>query len=671
MFKNLLSRRSDGPFFLITVLLILVIAVYNWIIALLAVILTGGAYVLTRKNHNERSREISQFFDAISRSVDQASTYAVQNLPIGIAIIDMQSNLCWANSVFRDWVGDIDNDQKLDHIMPNLKVDKFWGKSGYFFEHISERYYRVVYKYLQTEAAEDDNYLILYFEDITDTERQKINSLAAVPVFCDIEIDNMEEVAKGMTAVQRATLVTNVNNALIGELSGHNCFIRGYGNEKYIACMSRETLEFYKENNFAFLEKIRAIHTVNQIPVTLSMGVALFPSDVIAAGKADFNELADKARAGLDLALGRGGDQVVVYEDDGSPHFSGGKTRSVEKNTRVRARVVSQAIHELIDNSEMVLVMGHEREDYDSLGAAVGVAHMARLAEKPVHVVLSDQADAVQRLTSELMDDPDFKDLIISPETAEKICNNQTLLFITDTHRPDMTAAPALLTKTDHRVVIDHHRRSSDFIQKPLLTYTETSSSSTSELVTELLQYFQEDVDLAKIEATALYAGIVVDTKNFAVQTGVRTFDAASYLRRCGADPDIVRDLFSCDFDTVKDRAAILSGARIKDGIAVASCSKGQANAMIIAAQAADALVNIDKVEASFTFYYLDDGYIGVSARSRGDINVQLVMEAIGGGGHRTVAGAQVKGRTMEEAQDVVMAALRETLDKNKEIDEK
>lgn len=671
MFKNLLSRRSDGPFFLIAVLLILVIAVYNWIVALLGVILIGGAYVLTRKNHNERSREISQFFDAISRSVDQASTYAVQNLPIGIAIIDMQSNLCWANSVFRDWVGDIDNDQKLDHIMPNLKVDKFWGKSGYFFEHIGERYYRVVYKYLQTEAAEDDNYLILYFEDITDTERQKLNSLAAVPVFCDIEIDNMEEVAKGMTAVQRATLVTNVNNALIGELSGHNCFIRGYGNERYIACMSRETLEFYKENNFAFLEKIRAIHTVNRIPVTISMGVALFPSEVIAAGKANFNELAEKAQAGLDLALGRGGDQVVVYEDDGSPHFYGGKTRSVEKNTRVRARVVSQAIHELIDTSELVLVMGHEREDYDSLGAAVGVAHMARMAGKPVHVVLSDQTDAVERLTSELMDDPDFKDLIISPETAEKLCNNQTLLFVTDTHRPDMTAAPALLTKTDRRVVIDHHRRSSDFIQKPLLTYTETSSSSTSELVTELLQYFQEDVDLAKIEATALYAGIVVDTKNFAVQTGVRTFDAASYLRRCGADPDIVRDLFSCDFDTVKDRAAILSGARIKEGIAVASCPKGLANAMIIAAQAADALVNIDKVEASFTFYYLDDGYIGVSARSRGDINVQLVMEAIGGGGHRTVAGAQVKGRTMEEAQEIVMAALRETLDKNKEIDEK
>ena len=267
--------------------------------------------------------------------------------------------------------------------------------------------------------------------------------------------------------------------------------------------MSRDTLEYYKEDNFSFLEKIRSIHTVNRIPVTLSMGIALFPSEVIAAGKANFSELATKARAGLDLALGRGGDQVVVYEEDGSPHFYGGKTRCVEKNTRVRARVVAQAIHELIDTCDMVLVMGHEREDYDSIGAAVGVAHMARLAGKPVHVVVSNQTDAIRRLENQIMDNPDFKDLLISAETAENICNSQTLLFIVDTHRPDMTVAPALLEETDRRVVIDHHRRSSDFIKKPLLTYTETSSSSTSELVTELLQYFQEDVELSKIEATA------------------------------------------------------------------------------------------------------------------------------------------------------------------------
>lgn len=669
MFKKLLARRNEEPVFLIMVLLLAVIAIYNWIVALLALILIVGAYVLTRKNTTERNREISQFFDAISQSVDQASTYAVQNLPIGIAIVDMQSSLCWANSVFRDWVGDIDNDQKLDHIMPNLNIDKFWGKFGYFFEHIGERYYRVVYKYLQTEGTDEDNYLILYFEDITETEIQKMNCIASVPVFCDIEIDNMEEVAKGMSAVQQATLWTNVNNCLLDELTAVDGFVRSYGNEKYFACLSRKALDTLKEENFSFLEKIRMIHTVNRIPVTLSVGVAAFPEEVMTAGMANFNELADKARAGLDLALGRGGDQVVVYEEDGSPHFYGGKTRSVEKNTRVRARVVAQAIRELIDTSDCVLIMGHEREDYDSIGAAVGVAHMARLVGKPVHIVVSKQTDAICRLEKQILDVTAFKDLLISSETAQDVCNSQTLLFIVDTHRPDMTVSPELIEKTDRRVVIDHHRRSSDFIKKPLLTYTEPSSSSTSELVTELLQYYQEDIELAKIEATALYAGIIVDTKNFAVQTGVRTFDAAAYLRRSGADPEIVRELFSFDFDTVRDRARILADAKIADGVAMASCPSGLQNASIIAAQIADTLINIDNVSASFTFYELTSDCIGVSARSKGDINVQLVMEALGGGGHRTVAGAQLKGRSLTEAQGDVMTALHELINKSKEND--
>lgn len=669
MFKNLLSKRSEEPFLYITVLLLIVIAVYNWIVALLALILIGGAYVLTRKSHNERNREISQLFDAISKSVDQASTYAVQNLPIGIAIIDMQSSLCWANSVFRDWVGDIDNDQKLDHIMPNLNIDKFWGKFGYFFEHIGKRYYRVVYKYLQTESANANDYLILYFEDITETETQKINCMASVPVFCDIEIDNMEEVTKGMSAVQQTTLWTNVNNCLVGELTALGCFIQAYGDEKYFACLSRQALNTLKDNNFSFFEKIRSIHTVNRIPVTISMGVAAFPDEVMTKGNTDYNELADKARAGLDLALGRGGDQAVVYEDDGSPHFFGGKTRSVEKNTRVRARVIAQAIHELIDTSDLVLVMGHEREDYDSIGAAIGVAHMARIAGKTVHVVISNQTDAVRRLEEQIMEMPDFKDLFITPDEAEDMCNAQTLVFVVDTHRPDMTVAPKILDISERRVVIDHHRRSSDFVKKPILTYLEPSSSSTCELVTELLQYFQEDMELAKIEATALYSGIVVDTKNFAIQTGVRTFDAAAYLRRSGADPEVVRDLFSFDVHTVIDKAKILAGATVKDGVSMAACPKGTPNANIVAAQIADVLANTDDVKASFTFYDLPDNAIGVSARSKGAVNVQLVMEALGGGGHQTVAGVQLKNTTLADAQNDVIMALHDVLDKNKEID--
>lgn len=667
MFKKLLTNRNEETFIGVVLVLLLIVAFYNWIIALLAGIVIGGVYVLTHKTNTERNREISQLFDAISQSVDQASTYAVQNLPIGIAIVDMESSLCWANSVFRDWVGDIEDDQRLDYIMPNLNIDKFWGKFGYFFEHIGKRYYRVVYKYLQTEGSEEDNYLILYFEDITETEQQKLNCLAAMPVFCDIAIDNMEEVGKGMTAVQQATLWTNVNNCLIDALTAHNAFVRSYGNDNYIACLSREALNALKEDNFSFLEQIRSIHTVNRIPVTVSMGIAAFPEDIVTKGKANFNELADKAHSGLDLALGRGGDQVVVYEEDGSAHFYGGKTRSVEKNTRVRARVVSQAIRELIETCDLVLIMGHEREDYDSIGAAIGVARMAKIGGKPVHIVISRQTEAISRIEKEIRDVPEFAGLLITADMAEVACNDQTLLFIVDTHRPDMTVAPQLLDKTERRVVIDHHRRSSDFIKKPLLVYTEPSSSSTSELVTELLQYFDEDPELQKIEATALYAGIVVDTKNFSVQTGVRTFDAAAYLRRCGADPDIVRELFSSDFDSVKLKARLLSEARIADGIAMTSCPKDVPNAQIISAQVADMLVNITDVEASFTFYELPDNIIGVSARSKGDINVQLIMEAIGGGGHRTVAGVQLKGRTLIEAQNEVMDAIHEVLDKGRD----
>ena len=469
MFKKLLTNRNEETFIGVVLILLLIIAFYNWIIALLACIVIGGVYVLTHKTNTERNREISQLFDAISQSVDQASTYAVQNLPIGIAIVDMESSLCWANSVFRDWVGDIEDDQRLDYIMPNLNIDKFWGKFGYFFEHIGKRYYRVVYKYLQTEGSEEDNYLILYFEDITETEQQKLNCLAAMPVFCDIAIDNMEEVGKGMTAVQQATLWTNVNNCLIDALTAHNAFVRSYGNDNYIACLSREALNALKEDNFSFLEQIRSIHTVNRIPVTVSMGIAAFPEDIVTKGKANFNELADKAHSGLDLALGRGGDQVVVYEEDGSAHFYGGKTRSVEKNTRVRARVVSQAIRELIETCDLVLIMGHEREDYDSIGAAIGVARMAKIGGKPVHIVISRQTEAISRIEKEILDVPEFAGLLITADMAEVACNDQTLLFIVDTHRPDMTVAPQLLDKTERRVVIDHHRRSSDFIKKPLL----------------------------------------------------------------------------------------------------------------------------------------------------------------------------------------------------------
>lgn len=661
MLREILSKRYERPFLFVIVILLGIIAVYNWIVSLLALIIIGGVYVLFRKNVLEGNKEMNLFFKAISQSVDQATNYAVQNLPIGIAIIDTQSTLCWANSVFLGWVGEIDENQDLQSIMPNLNTDKFWGKFGTFFEHINDRYFRVVYKYLQAEEDDGQDYLILYFENITETERQKLACLDTVPVFCDIEIDNLEEVSKGLTDVQRATLWADVNNCLLDELTGIGGFVRSYGEDNYICCLSRQAFGVMKANNFSILEKIRSIHTVNRVPVTISMGVSAFSREVIENGLASFNNLAEQARAGLDLALGRGGDQAAVYEEDGSVHFYGGQSQTTEKNTRVRARVVAQAMRELIDKSDNVLIMGHEREDYDSVGAAMGIARMVRNSFHDVHIVISHESKAVQRLEEQIKSNPDMTNLLITPEQGELLCNDKTLLFVVDVHRPDMTVAPKLLEKTSRRVVIDHHRRSSDFIKQPLLVYTEASSSSTSELVTELLQYYGDNIELDKIEATALYAGIIVDTKNFAIQTGVRTFDAAAYLRRSGADPQIVRELFRTDFDTVKLKSKLLSEAKIMDdGIVMAICPREVSNAQIVSAQIADMMVNIDNVRAAFTLYELGDDTIGVSARSTGDINVQLVMEALGGGGHRTVAGTQMKNHTMGEVQKEILDALHE-----------
>lgn len=655
MFKNNLVGYDEKPMFFAVLLLLVIICFYNWTIALLCLIAIVAVYLLTRKTVKERNKELNLYLDAMTQSIDQASNYALQNLPTGIAIVDIKSRVCWSNSVFRDWIGDLDENQRLQSIMPNFRSDKFWGKSGYFYEHIGAEYYRVVYKFLQTELEADNDYLILYLDDVTDSESRKVVCEAAMPVFCYLELDNMEEVSKGLTEAQRATLWADVNNCIIDEISVLEGFVKSYSDESYIACISKKTLEQLEKNNFTLLDKVRAIHTVNRIPVTLSMG--------IATSETNFNAQTDKARSGLDLALGRGGDQVAVYEGE-EVKFFGGKTQAVEKNTRVRARVVSQAIRELINDSELVLIMGHEREDYDSIGAAMGMSHMAKIDGKRVHIVVSGSSSATEKLQEKVKKTPGFEGLLITPEEAESIADDRTLLFVVDVHRSDMVAAPGLLAKTSRRVVIDHHRRGSGCIVQPLLLYLEPSSSSSSELVTELLQYYVEKVELEKVEATALYAGIIVDTKNFAIQTGVRTFDAAAYLRRSGADPQVVRDLFSVDFATVRLKAQVLAETeQLSNGLAITCCPADVQNAQIVAAQIADMLVNIENITAGFALFNLpDDGGIGVSARSQGEVNVQLIMEELGGGGHRTVAGAQLRDKTMEEARAAVIAAANKVL---------
>lgn len=647
--------------------LLLVICWLNWIMALFSLLFVVVAYLIAARSLCKQQQKLTEQFDTIAKGITQATNFAIQNLPTAIVIIDSKARLCWYNSVFRDWMPqDLDKTQRLNTFIPSLRLDKLWGKSGYFIEQIEDRTYRIIYKFIEGDAPSpwekrDDapeSYMAFYFDDITESEQLRHEAEAMAPAFGFLMMDNIEEVTKGLSDVEYTNLWAEINNAIVEEIDQYDGFVRNYTDDSYLFCVSKESLMDMINHNFPLLAKVHNIPTSRRIPATISIGIAV--------GEPSIKEQSERARSALELSLGRGGDQASVYVGT-DLKFYGGKTQGAEKNTRVRARVVAQAIKELMDDADSVIVMGHEREDYDSIGGAIGVAAMARAAGKPVHVAVSDQTVAIKKLSDLFPTEPGFESLLITPQAAEDFVTDTTLVFVVDVHRPDMVAAPRALQLSKRRVVIDHHRRASDFIEKPLLTYLEPASSSTSELVTELIQYFADPIALNVVEASALYAGIVVDTKNFVVQTGSRTFDAASFLRRSGADLSIVRHLFMESFDSIQLRAKMLADAERFDGLAITACPNGIQNASIVSAQTADKLITIEGIEASFVLYSLADGGIGVSARSQGAMNVQLVMEALGGGGHRTVAGAQLYDMTMEDAIEAVKKAARQQVAAMKE----
>lgn len=337
-------------------------------------------------------------------------------------------------------------------------------------------------------------------------------------------------------------------------------------------------------------------------------------------------------------------------------------------STRVRVRVVAQALREIINEADMVLIMGHAHEDFDALGAAVGVSHLARVSKVEAHIVISKQDDTSKRMIQAIQSSDLAEGLLIDENKAKNLVTDKTVVIVVDTHIPELVAAPELLKKVQKKVVIDHHRRAASIIESPLLTYMEPSASSASELVTELIQYYGSEEEMNALEASCLYAGMVVDTKSFTVQTSVRTFDAASYLRRCGADTALVKKLFSVDLESIKIKSMILADMKqIDEYMAFAVCPEGTADSQIIAGQVADFLVTVQKIRCSFLFYYTENG-LCLSARSDGSINVQIVMEQLGGGGHQTVAGAQFgTDGNIEDITKAVVANVRKQTEEEKE----
>ncbi len=639
-----LSAWMDLTVHLVVMLaLISVLYFYNEYIAAGAAVLWLCLASFARERCADRSRRFEIYFKNVLRNLGLMLNYAVEGLPQAILIVNEEGRVQWTNSRVKELVGSaVEQDTDMADVWPGLIVKPVWGTEGeYVFMH-EDRYFQVFHEPIKSPLAGQQPLMALYVQDVSGFEHLRNEYMRSRTVLCFIQIDNYDEVVQRQTEAERTALLLAVNQQLDNWTKAHGGFMRRVAEDRYIVLLEREGLDMAMGEKFEVLDKVRQLTNTNRLPVTLSMGIAVADSQTMG-------DLGSQAQAGLDLALGRGGDQVAV-NIGGKTQFFGGRAKAVEKHTRVKARVVAHALREIMEGSDEIYVMGHHNEDFDCFGAAMGVAKMARQLEKTVHIVLSDMNDGIDKFADLLHGKEEYENLFVRAEDLTDALKPNPLVIVVDTHIPHLVACPDLLDMTNQVVVIDHHRRSEHFIKNPLLVYIEPASSSTSELVTELLMYFEDNMMLSRLDATALYSGIVVDTKNFAVQTGVRTFDAAAYLRRSGADPVMVRHLFRTDYETTVALAEVKARSKLyPGGFIVSSNPKLCQNGSVIAAQAADSFLRVEGVRMSIVVFQLDENTVGLSARSTGELNVQVIMEFFGGGGHQNVAGAQVKGEKLEE----------------------
>lgn len=478
----------------------------------------------------------------------------------------------------------------------------------------------------------------------TNQEQQLVSAL--------IYIDNYEEALESIEEVKRSLLVALVDRKVSKYFAERDSIVKKIEKDKYFVVFKHKYLQGLLADKFDILEEVKTIKVGNEMAVTLSIGVGVNGSS--------YNQNYEYSRMGIDLALGRGGDQVVIKDGEKISYF-GGKTRQVEKMTRVKARVKAHALREIIESKDQVIIMGHRISDVDAFGAAIGIYCAAQVLGKKAYIVLNEVTSSLRPIKECFSEEKGYPvDMFIKSEKAMELVDYRTIVMVVDTNRPSYTECPELLKCTKNIVVFDHHRQSSEVIEGAILSYIESYASSTCEMVAEVLQYFNENIHLKPSEADCIYAGILIDTNNFMTKTGVRTFEAAAYLRRCGAEVTRVRKLLRDDMDAYKARAEAVRHAQVYRGaFAISICPAEHIESPTIAgAQAANELLNIIGIKASFVLTDYHDT-IYVSSRSIDEINVQLIMERLGGGGHLNVAGAQLNECNMEEAK----AMIQQTLD--------
>lgn len=659
--NNIFKQENTKLYLMIIGCLIAIVAYYQPILALIWAL--GLAYLIYNyiKTLHYREEQWTKYIEGLSEEFDSATKHAVFNMPFPLVMLDEDGTISWYNTRFLDMMEEKDIlNKKIENLVSKFNIEDIsndnYSKRKPLNVEYRDRYYKVHYNIVENKKAmrTKGNIIMLYWVDIT--EKVELNNLYndEEMVICLAYVDNYDEIRSNTPDISRPIVLAEIDKTISAYMKSYGGIVRKYENDKYLLIFQREALDIIQNKKFAILDQIREIDKGNSMSITLSMGIGIDGDNL--------DESYEYAKAAIDIALGRGGDQAVVKKKN-HLSFYGGKTKAVEKRNKVRSRVISHALIQLIDQSEEVFVMGHKNADMDSFGASVGIIRATKNRNKKGYMVLAGSNPSIKNIYDRMEEEaPEYLDIIISPEEAENMVDESSLLVVVDNHKPSFTEAPEILELTDKIVLIDHHRRGAEFIDDPILTYLESYASSTCELVTEILYYMSDKVEMTKFEADALLAGITVDTKNFTFQTGVRTFEAASILKRAGADTASVREFFKDDFNTFLNKAEVISNSKIIfEKVAIGRLEKEMEDSVLTAAQAADELLNINEIEASFVLTLLDNK-IHISGRSLGQISVQIILERLGGGGHLTSAGTQIEDVSIGEAEDMLIKAIDEYL---------
>lgn len=606
--------------------------------------------------NNKRKSEISETLQDLSITVDSAAKTSLINAPFPLVILETDGNVVWKSSKFASEFANIDINTYIKELSVDIKAEiqrreKNNNQDILRQIEIDNKTYRIVGRYVKSKKNKAEYMVILYFID--DTENIKLQKEYKDSKTCVgiIMVDNYEETMQRLESEEKPQVIAEIDKYIYEWTDKTKGVLIKTEKDRYIYFFEQRYLDSVKEDKFSILDKIKEIDMKEKVQFTLSIAIS-------NEGPTD-KEKYKSAQTAMDIVLGRGGDQAVIRENE-IYKFFGGRAQEVEKRTKVKARIVAQALENLMKESKKVMIMGHTNPDMDCVGASLGVYRLAKSLDKNAYIVINSKEAAIEAFRKSIEKDEEYEDVIINKEVALENVDENTLLVIVDTHKMNYVESEELVDRAKKIVIIDHHRRSADYIEKATLTFQEVYASSTAELVTEILQYVEQKVQLKTIEAESLYAGIMMDTKNFTFKTGVRTFEAAAYLRKCGVDIIRVKKWFQSDLESFNRIAEIVGKAEIvNDTIAISICEEKAKDVNVTCAKAADELLTISDITASFVIGQIGDK-VCISGRSIGDINVQIILEKLGGGGHITLAGAQVEGMTLEETKQELINRINE-----------